>query len=426
MNKTYKFFGIPIFSKEERSSIPVSTGSVADPSQALINALNNIGGNSSSTGIIVNSDTMLGLSAVWRAINVISSTLAGLPLKTYRFSATGRQELKTPAAKIIRKPNNFMTGFIFRETLQAVALGFGNGYAYIKRNESTGEPIEMVPVHPTDVMVFKDSGKLWYMIRIDNATYTVPSENMIHIPGLSFNGLVGFSPISIARESLEGAIATQRFGNKFFSNGGNIGSVLEVAGELTDAVYNRLKSSWQEKYIGLENSNSPAILEGGTKFSKITVAPEDAQFIQTRNFHVSEIARWFGVPPHLLMDLERSTNNNIEHQGMEFVQYTLLPWANRWEEELSRKLIKSSAQDSEYFEYEFNGLMRADAKSRAEFYKGLFAVGAISPAKIAELENLPAPVNGEQYYVQAGFAPTDSIGEFYKNKGSNGKANNNG
>jgi HK97 family phage portal protein len=309
-----------------------------------------------------------------------------------------------------------MTGYMFRETLTALAVGYGNGYAYIK-HDASGIPVELIPIHPSECLPIKFQNKIYYKILIDGSYQTITSENIIHIPGLSFNGLVGYGVVTIARESLGGALATQKFGNKFYENGANISGVLEVPGELTDKSYDRMKVSWKERNQGIDNAGTTAILEGGAKFTKIGIPPEEAQFLETRQFQVTEVARWFGVPPHMLFDLERSTNNNIEQQAMEFVTYTLLPWANRWEEELSRKLVKSNAQDSEYIEHEFNGLLRGDSKSRAEYYKGLFGIASITPNQIAELENLPKdPLNGDTHYVQAAYAPVDKIAAFYEGK----------
>lgn len=407
--KSYRLFGKELFSIEKRSTV-TDTGTLANPSNVLIEAL---GGNQAA-GVSVTIDTALTLSAVWRAVNVNSGTLAGLPLKVYKSDASGRVHLRTSAAqRVIRKPNDLMTSFIFRETMQAYVMLWGNGYAYIKRNER-GEPVELMPIHPSLTYPFKAAdGKLYYRIVIDGVSMTVPWWSMIHIPGLSFNGLIGFSPIAVMRESLGGAIATQKFGNTFYENGANIGGVLEVPGELSDTAYQRLKTSWKAQTL---NHNETALLEGGVKYSKIGIPPEEAQFLQTRQFQVAEVARWFGTPPHLLMDLERSTNNNIEHQGMEFVTYTLLPWANRWEEELSRKLLAESDQDSTYIEYDFNGLLRADVKSRTESYKSLFGIASITPNQIAQMENMPTYDGGDKRYVQAAYVPVDKIDEFYKSK----------
>lgn len=414
-SKELKLFGKQIFSynSEKRSALITSNSTLSDPSEQLLKKLNEISGNS-AIDININQDTVLGLSAAYRAINVIASSLAGLPLKHYKKSGNERMSLDSELYQLLKFPNEYMTGYIFRESLIGANVGWGNGYAIIKRNASSGKPEELLPIEPYRVSVFKEFGKIWYYISDENIW--VPSYNMLHFPGLSFNGLIGFSPITIARESLSGVVATQRFGNTFFGNGANLNGILEAPNELSDTAYERLKKSFDERHKGVDNSNKTAILEGGMKYSKIQVAPDEAQFLETRKFQIEEIARWFGVPPHMLMHLERSTNNNIEHQAMEFVQYTLLPWANRWEDELNRKLLTSEQQKSEYFEHEFNGLMRADAKTRSEYYRGLFAIAAISPSQIAELENLPKPLNGDMYYVQGAYVPTDKIADFYKGK----------
>lgn len=408
----YKIFGKTFFEveREQRSDL----GSLANPTKILTDAL---GGGNTSAGVSVTVNTALSLSAVWRAVNVNSGTLAALPLKVYKSGDKGREQIRTNAAhKVIKRPNPMMTAFIFRETMQAIVMMWGNAYAYIKR-DSRGEPVELMPVHPSNVYVFKgQDGLLYYKIKISGEPSTVPHWSMIHIPGLSFDGLKGYSPLAVMRESIGGAIATQRFGNNFYEKGGNVGGVLEVPGELSDNAYKRLKDSWNNQSQGIENASSTALLEGGTKYTKIGIPPEEAQFLQTRQFQVSEIARWFGTPPHLLMDLERSTNNNIEHQGMEYVTYTLLPWAKRWEEELSRKLIKESDQDDLYIEHDFNGLLRADSKSRSESYKSLFGIGAITPNQIATFENMPTYPDGDQRFVQAAYAPIDRINDFYKGK----------
>lgn len=409
----YKLFGIPVFEiQSEKRSDAMPLGSLSTPSQELLNALNanNVG------SIAVTNSTALALSAVWRAINVIASTLAGLPVKHYATGANGRTHVTPSIAEWkLRFPNEIMTGYIFRETLIASAVGYGNGYAYIKRKPD-GEPDELIPIAQGKCMPLLFDNKIYYKVKIGSEFQTLRSESILHIPGLSFDGLVGYNPITIARESIGGALATQKFGNKFYENGATLGGTLEVPGELSEEAYNRLKDSWHSSYHGAENSGKTAILEGGTKFMKIGIPPEEAQFLQTRQFQVEEIARWFGVPPHMLMDLTRSTNNNIEQQSMEFVTYTLMPWANRFEEEITRKLIMPSKQKTEYFEFEFNGLLRADSKSRGEYYRSMFAIAGITPNQIAELENMPKFEGGDNRFIQAGYAPMNTIEDFYKSK----------
>lgn len=411
----YKFFGITVFEKEERA-IPVPTGTLATPASELLSALHSHGLLNSTGPVVVNNSTALTLSAVWRSINLISSSLAGLPFRHFSESKQGR--IVNPNSRVtmlLKFPNEIMTGYIFRESMMANAVGRGNAYAYIQR-DAAGNPIELMPILNENCIPLIYKNRLYYKIKIDNEFVVVTSDNILHVPGLSFDGRVGYNPIAIARESIEGALSTQRFGNKFYENGANISGVLEVPGELNDTSYNRLKQSWKEKHEGANNAGSTAILEGGTKFSKIGIPPEEAQFLETREFQITEIARWFGVPPHMLADLKNSTLNNIEHQAMEFVTYTLLPWANRFEEECNRKLVQPSKIGIDYFEHEFNGLLRADSQARGDYYQKMVGIGGLSPNQIAILENMPTFDGGDQRFIQAGYAPLDKIGPFYESK----------
>jgi HK97 family phage portal protein len=407
MNKEIRILGLKIWERREYA------GTLMDPSERLITAL---GGSVTDAGVTVNGNNITTLSAVWRAVNIISGTLAALPLKLYKATGDNRESLHDNKLQLlIKNPNRLMTDFIFRETTQAQLMLWGNAYAVIQRNEK-GEPIELLPIHPDDVMVEKFEGQLRYNVTIDNRTIRILQPDMIHVPGLGFDGLKGKSVIHTARESMGLTLAAQNFGAKFFSNGANMDGVLEVPGTLTDDVYDRLRSSWNEKYKGVKNAHETAILEGGMKYNRISIPPEDAQFLQTRQFQVAEIARWFGVQPHLLMDLDRATNNNIEHQGMEFVTFTLQPWVKRWEAELNRKLLNKEKRSDHYFEYNLNGLLRGDSKARAEYYRGLYSIGAMTPNEIRKLENQPAYPGGDTYFTQAGFAPVSVLEQYYLSK----------
>jgi len=414
--KAYKIFGIKVFERsldtqsENRSSVEgVSMSSVSDKLLALLN-LNG----TTDAGVSITRESSIALPAVWRAVNVLSGSIASLPLHVYENMEKGRKlNRQHPAFKLLRKPNKLMTDFIWRETMQAVLLLWGNSYSYIRRN-SKGDPIELILIHPDDVTVFKNSETKFYNIKLGSDYIIAPSKDMIHLVGLSFDGLEGKSVITVMRESLGLTTAAQKFGAKFFGNGANLSGVLEAPGILSDEVINRLRSSWNSKYKGINNASETAILEGGMKYTRIGVPPEDAQFLQTRQFQVVEIARMFGVQPHLLMDLEKSTNNNIEHQSIEFVTYTLQPWLARWESEMNTKLF--SASDTHYAEFNLNGLLRGDAKSRAEYYRTMFSIAAISPEEIRELENLAPYPGSEEHFVQAGYMPISMSKEFYQNK----------
>lgn len=419
LKKEIRFLGIKIWEEkiEERSQ---DTGTLANPSQQLIDAL---GGLSDDSAVNVTHSSVLTLTAVWRAVNVISGTLASLPLHVFRKNDDGsRTHLADhPVQKVVSQPTSLMTDYIFRETLQASLLLQGDAFALIRRPD--GKPVELIPVLKNNVFVFKNGSELAYKVRVDDKIYNIPQVEMIHIPGLGFDGMQGYSPIKIMADSMGVALAAQRFGKRFFSRGANMSGVIEVPGSLNDIAYKRLKDSWDEAYAGIQNSHKTAMLEGGAKYNRIGIPPEEAQFIQTRQFQVAEVARMFGVQPHLLMDLERSTNNNIEHQGIEFVTYTLMPWVKRWEAELNRKLFPEYERNDLYVEYNLTAILRGDAKSRAEYYQTMFAIGGLSPNEIRRLENQPAYDGGDQYFAQAGFMPIKSLESYYASKNNdNGNA----
>ena len=225
MNKEYRIFGIPIWEKREY-------GTLKEPSQKLIDVL---GGSATDSGVPVNAKNITSISAVWRAVNILSGTLASFPCKLYKSDGDNRQPLPThPLQLLLKNPNRLMTDFIFRETTQALLLLWGNAYAVIQRNETTGRPQELIMVHPDLVDVSKFEGRLRYQVTIDNKSFMVSDTDMLHIPGPGFDGLKGKSIITIARESMGLTLAAQKFGARFFGNGANMDGALEVPDVLTD------------------------------------------------------------------------------------------------------------------------------------------------------------------------------------------------
>lgn len=409
MKKEIRLFGIKIY--EMRSEL----GTLSNPSAELITTL---GSNRTDSGVDVNSRSVLTLTAIWRAVNILSGTIASLPVHVYTKQDDGsRSELPGHVvSSVMKNPNTVQTGFIFRESMMAVLLLWGNAYAVIRRNER-GIIEELIWVHASDVNVFRGTdSKIYYQVFVDGRAYTVASKDMLHFPGLSFDGVKGYSPISVMRESMGLGLAAQKFGARFFGSGANMDGVIEVPSTLNDEVYKRLRDSWDEKYHGLEKSHKTAILEGGSTYKRIGIPPEEAQFLQTRQFQVAEVARMFGVQPHLLMDLDRATNNNIEHQGIEFVMFTLTPWISRLEAEMNRKLFDSDDRPRHYVEFNLSGLLRGDSKSRSEYYKAMFSIGAMSPNRIRQLENEPGYDGGDEHFAQAGYMPITQLAEYHKSK----------
>jgi len=404
--QSLKLLGIPIIERQW-----ISTGTTANPVERATEAL---GGGATQSGISINTNVAVTISAVWRAVNVVSGTLAFLPLQVFlRNDDESRSyQRRHPIQKLINVPNQVQTSYAFRQTMHACRMLYGNAYALIDRSLD-GRPVSLHFIHPDFVEPYVNADKI-IMYRVAGINGDVPGKNMIHLQGLSTDGIKGRSIIAAQRESLGLTKAAEVFGARFFGSGTNMDGVIEVPGELGDTAYNNMKTSWNERYSGINNSHSTPILEGGAVYKRIGIPPEDAQFLETRQFQISEIARWYGVQPHILFDLSKSTNNNIEHQGMEFVRYTLAPEIAMWENELNHKLFTVSEKETHYVEFNLNALLRGDSKTRSEYYKGMFSVGAMDPNEIRKLENMPAYEGGSRKYVQAGFVPTDLIENVYK------------
>ncbi len=375
--------------------------SLSDPDAELAAAL---GVMTTAAGVSVTPESAMRLSAVSACVRLIAESIASLPLHVYRRGADGRRERAddVPAARLLHdEPNELMSSFTFRETLAAQLLLWGNAYAPIVRRRSS-EPVELLPVQSRSVQVRRaPGGGLVYDVTMpDGRTATVGQADMLHVPGLSFDGITGLSPVRYAAQSIGLAIAAEQFGATFFGNGSRPSGVITMPGQLNAEQAKQLRAAWYDTYGGLSNSNRTAVLFHGAKFETISVPPEDAQFIETRKFQVSDIARWFRVPPHMIGDLERATFSNIEHQALEFVTHTLRPWLVRFEQEINRKLFPSSTDgrpNDLYCEFSVDGLLRGDVKSRADYYVKGRQWGWLSANDIRRLENMEPIEGGDEY-----------------------------
>lgn len=365
------------------------------------------------------------MTAVYSCVRILSETLAGLPLHVYRYNDSGGKEkyLKHPLYKLLHdEPNPEMTSFAFRETLMSHLLLWGNAYAQIIRN-ARGEVIALYPLMPNKMTVDRDSkGRLFYLysrtsddaptLGDDNQVYLAPSE-VLHIPGLGFDGLIGYSPIAMAKNAVGLAIATEEYGAKFFANGAAPGGVLEHPGTIKDP--QKVKESWNAAYQGSKNAHRVAVLEEGMKYQPIGISPEQAQFLETRKFQINEIARIFRVPPHMLADLEKSSFSNIEQQSLEFVKYTLDPWVVRWEQSMCRALLMESEKPIVFIKFNVDGLLRGDYVSRMSGYATARQNGWMSANDIRELENLdriPTEFGGDLYLINGAMTKLQDAGAF--------------
>ena len=307
------------------------------------------------------------MTAVYSCVRILAEAVAGLPLNLYRYTEDGGKEkaINHPLYLLLHdEPNPEMSSFVFRETLMTHLLLWGNAYAQVIRN-GKGQVIALYPLMPNKMTVDRDEkGQLYYSYQRSNdeaptmkgTTVTLRPTDVLHIPGLGFDGLVGYSPIAMAKNAIGMAIACEEYGAKFFANGAAPGGVLEHPGTLKDP--QRVRESWQSTFGGSSNSNKIAVLEEGMKYTPIGISPEQAQFLETRKFQINEVARIFRVPPHMVGDLEKSSFSNIEQQSLEFVKYTLEPWVIRWEQTIQRTLL-STNEKARYF-VKFSASVRAE------------------------------------------------------------------
>ena len=373
----------------------------------------------SSSGKAVNEKTALQTTAVYACVRILAETIASLPFHTYRYTLNGKEKaIEHPIYYLLHsEPNPEMTSFVFRETLMSHLLLWGNAYAQIIR-DGRGRVLGLYPLLPNKVIVNRNQhGELVYQYEKEGQTYFLRSYEVLHIPGLGFDGIIGYSPIAMAKNAVGMAIATEEYGAKFFANGANPGGVLEHPGVVKDPA--RIRESWNAVYQGSSNAHRVAVLEEGMKFQSIGIPPEQAQFLETRKFQLNEIARIFRIPPHMIGDLEKSSFSNIEQQSLEFVMYTLDPWVVRWEQAIQRALFTENEKRQYFVKFNVDGLLRGDYQSRMNGYAVGRQNGWLSANDIRELENLnriPEDLGGDLYRINGNMTKLKDAGAFANNK----------
>lgn len=366
----------------------------------------------SSAGIGVTADSAVRFMAVWACIRVISEDVASLPLPMYRRLRRGKARAPDhPLYAVLHdSPNPELTSFQWRETLQAHLLLYGNAYSEIVRKN--GWPSQLWPIHPSRVSVRRnrETSALEYDISpVMGARVRLPKDRILHIPGLSLDGVTGVSPISVGRDAIGLGMASQEFASGFFARGARPSIILEHPGALSQEAHDRVKADFEEHQTGLSNSQRVALLEEGMKANASLMMPlEDAQFIENRKMSIEEIARLFRVQPHKIGHLERSTFNNIEHLGIDHVVSTIRPWLVRWEQAIAMQLVPEEERAQFFAEFVVDGLLRGDSKGRSDFYKALWEIGVLSPNDIRELENMNPVKDGDTYYVPLNYG---AVGE---------------
>ena len=381
----------------------------------------------SSSGKFVNERSAMQMTAVYCCVRILSEAVASLPLHVYKYTGLGSEKAKDhPLYHILHdEPNPEMTSFIFRETLMTHLLLWGNAYAQVIRN-GKGEVVALYPLMPDRMTVDRDeNGRLYYEYRTSSddaktmkgknvSTVRLKPSDVLHIPGLGFDGLVGYSPIAMAKNAIGLAIATEEYGSKFFANGATPSGILEYPGTVKDP--EKVRESWNAGFAGSGNAQKVAVLEEGMKYTPISISPEQAQFLETRKFQIDEIARIFRIPPHMIGDLEKSSFNNIEQQSLEFVKYTLDPWVSRWEQSIVRRLFTEEEKKTYFVKFNVDGLLRGDYESRMNGYATARQNGWMSANDIRDLEQLdriPPEEGGDLYLINGNMMPLTMAGAAY-------------
>lgn len=351
----------------------------------------------------------------------------------YERTAEGKEKaVKHPLYKVLHdEPNPEMTSFVFRETMMTHLLLWGNAYAQIIRN-GKGEVLGLYPLMPDRMKVDRDNkGQIFYEYLVSDGdlnlgkqgTVKLKQTEILHISGLGFDGLVGYSPIAMAKNAIGMAIATEEYGASFFANGATPSGILEYPGTVKDP--QAMRESWSKGFSG-SNSHKVAILEEGMKYTPISISPNEAQFLETRKFQINEIARIFRVPPHMVGDLEKSSFSNIEQQSLEFVKYTLDPWVARWEQSIVRRLFTEEEKKKYSVKFNVDGLLRGDYQSRMNGYAIGRQNGFMSANDIRELENLdriPSEDGGDLYLINGNMLPLYRAGAFANEERKEGEPN---
>lgn len=380
----------------------------------------------SSSGKRVTERTAMQMTAVYSCVRILSETLASLPLHIYEVTeSNSKKAINHPLYNLLHdEPNTEMTSFIFRETLMTHLLLWGNAYAQIIRN-GKGEVLGLYPLMPDRMKVDRDErGQLYYEYLVSDSDANTKERGIVrldpsdilHIPGLGFDGLVGYSPIAMAKNAIGMAIATEEYGAAFFANGATPSGILEHPGVVKNP--EAMRESWAKGFSG-RNSHKVAILEEGMKYTPISIAPNEAQFLETRKFQLNEIARIFRVPPHMVGDLEKSSFSNIEQQSLEFVKYTLDPWVTRFEQAMTRRLLTADEKKKFYIKFNLDGLLRGDYQSRMNGYATARQNGWMSANDIRTLENLDLISDedgGNLYLINGNMLPLKNAGAFANSK----------
>lgn len=362
-------------------------------------------------------------SAVWNAVYQISSTSGSLPLHLRQHS--GRKTRYATENSLYRvmhtQFNKFMTAKIGRECLMAHVLTWGNGYAE-KVINFQGDILELWPITPNRVNVKMESNELVYEIDVGNEKIPLKRDKILHIPGFGFDGLTGYSPISMARKNIGWGMAMETFSSNYFTKGTHPDLIVSHPGpSMSQQARQNLQQALTETYSGLGNSHRLMLLEEAMKVEKLGFSPEDSQFLESKQHHITDIARWFNIPPHKLKDMSKSSFNNIEAENASYVIDTILPWAIHFEQIYDTQLLTEKQYKAGlYFKHVLEGLLRANSRERAEFYKIMINSTIMTPNEAREKEDMNPSDDplADELWAPTGLIPLSKFSEYLsKNQG---------
>lgn len=368
-----------------------------------------ISGGQSKSGVVISKDNSITLSGVYAAVRVYTDAISSLPIHVIKETATSKvKDFNHPLTHLLSKePNSLMTSFVWRQIIMPQILLWGNSFSLIEFEKGGGfRPKAIMPIHPQfiDKVEIENGVLMYYIILEDGKKFKVDQSQMLHFRGIGDN-IMGKSVIDVAKDSLEGAKATEDFGSSFFKNGANLNGVLSTDAVLNDKSYENVKKSWDKAHGGVSKNNSTAILEQGLKYQSITIPPDSAQFLETRRFSIEDIARWFKLPPHMIGDLTHATFTNIDAQDLNLVKHSLLPLIINIEQEIDRKLFRENEKPSMYVKMNLEGLLRGDIKTRYEAHKIGIQNGFMTLNEARSLEGMN-PIDGlDVTFMQLNTAP---------------------
>jgi len=383
-------------------------------------------GKESASGETVDRDSCLGLAAYFACIRVISEDVAKLPFQTYLYGDNREKAYDHPSNRILDIESSYDVGAMsFRESMTADAASVGNAFAEISRN-GRGQAVELFHLNPWCVVAKLDEkGRLYYTVTSSNGrTEDFDPYDIFHLKGLGKNPYVGISVVECGQESFGLGLAQQKYGSAFYGNSAAPNAAIELPESLGDVDPESLKTlrkDWEDRYKGAGKAGTIGFMLPGWKLQTYSISPKDAEALTTRQFTVEEVCRWFRIAPHKIQHLLRSTNNNIEHQGLEHVTDTLQPWFKRWEQEANRKLFTTEEKSRYYTKHNADALLRGDTAARSTFYREMFNIGAININEIRGKEDLPSiGTDGDKHFVPMNLIPIDKVDEFATAKAGNG------